>query len=108
MKNLNQSGKSLKIEEETHLEPMFSDSGILFKTEFIQKSQQNNRVTSVRFSKMIDDEDKISKTQDIQKRSGRLKMRKRLKLNIKKSIGTIQEIPTGLVETQEVGRMGER
>ena len=101
---LNLSGMSSKRESSPGLEPMFSDSGVIFKTEFEQEDKPHNRFTSVTFSKMKDDENKLSKTQDINKQSAKLKMKKRLKLKIKKSIGTIQEIPTGLAETQEVGR----
>lgn len=105
MKKLNFSPQKLHKESSPVFQPLFSDSGVLFKTEIKQETRTLNRFTSVKFSKMKDDENKISKTQDIQKKSSRLKMKKRLKLKIKKSIGTIQEIPTGLAETQEVGRI---
>lgn len=105
MKKLNLSGQTHNKESSPGFEPLFADSGVLFKTEIKDKIKTSDRFTSVKFSKIKDDENKISKTQDIQKKSSRLKMKKRLKLKIKKSIGTIQEIPTGLAETQEVGRI---
>lgn len=93
----------------TGMKPLFEDSDVVFMVKEEKpepRASRQDRGTSADIKKDRDDRNKNSKTQDIKKRNPRAKFKRRLKLklNMKKLINTIQEVPTILVETQEIDK----
>ena len=108
-KNLKTNTKvDLKIEKrnknELNFFPMFDHSDILFLSKPVNKEEKENKrkLASVDISNERKERIINSKTQDVGKKIHKRQIRKKLKLNIRKSIRIIEEIPTFDREIKEI------